>query len=317
MAKAVEIPVYLFTGFLEGGKTRFIRETLEDKKFNAGEHTLLVLCEEGEEEYDLSHPLMKNVHILPIESEEELTAEKLGEWQKIHRVDRVVIEYNGMWLLQRLYEQMPQGWMIYQEVMLADYNTFLSYNTNMRSLMVDKLTSCEMVLLNRAPVGADKMEIHKVIRGVSRRTDIGYDYVDGSFDYDEIEDPLPFDINAPVIEIGDNDFAVWYRDLTEEMEKYQGKTVRFKGRVVTKHRSLKNCFVCGRHVMTCCVEDIQFAALVCQWDKADTVQDDSWMVLTAKIDFKFHRAYGRKGPVLSYLSAEPCPAPEQPVATFY
>ena len=92
--------------------------------------------------------------------------------------------------------------------------------------MVDKLTRCEMVLLNRAPVGADKMELHKVLRGVSRRTDIGYDYVDGSFDYDEIEDPLPFDINAPVIEIGDNDFAVWYRDLTEEMEKYQGKTVR-------------------------------------------------------------------------------------------
>ena len=83
MAKAVEIPVYLFTGFLEGGKTRFIRETLEDKKFNAGEHTLLVLCEEGEEEYDLSHPLMKNVHILPIESEEELTTAKLGEWQKM------------------------------------------------------------------------------------------------------------------------------------------------------------------------------------------------------------------------------------------
>ena len=99
MAKPVEIPVYLFTGFLEGGKTRFIRETLEDKKFNSGEHTLLVLCEEGEEEYDLSHPLMKNVHILPIESEEELTTARLGEWQKIHRVDRVVIEYNGMWQL--------------------------------------------------------------------------------------------------------------------------------------------------------------------------------------------------------------------------
>ena len=49
MAKAVEIPVYLFTGFLEGGKTRFIRETLEDKKFNTGEHTLLVLCERSEE----------------------------------------------------------------------------------------------------------------------------------------------------------------------------------------------------------------------------------------------------------------------------
>ena len=287
MAKAVEIPVYLFTGFLEGGKTRFIRETLEDKKFNAGEHTLLVLCEEGEEEYDLSHPLMKNVHILPIESEEELTTAKLGEWQKIHRVDRVVIEYNGMWQLQRLYEQMPQGWMIYQEVMIADYNTFLSYNTNMRSLMVDKLTSCEMVLLNRAPVGADKMEIHKVVRGVSRRTEIGYDYVDGNFDYDEIEDPLPFDIEAPIIEIADADFAVWYRDLTEEMEKYQGKTVRFKGRVVTKHRSLKNCFVCGRHVMTCCVEDITFMGLACTGYSPEKLENGGWYTVTANVNIQY------------------------------
>lgn len=317
MAKAVEIPVYLFTGFLEGGKTRFIRETLEDKKFNAGEHTLLVLCEEGEEEYDLSHPLMKNVHILPIESEEELTTAKLGEWQKIHRVDRVVIEYNGMWQLQRLYEQMPQGWMIYQEVMIADYNTFLSYNTNMRSLMVDKLTSCEMVLLNRAPVGADKMEIHKVVRGVSRRTEIGYDYVNGNFDYDEIEDPLPFDIEAPIIEIADADFAVWYRDLTEEMEKYQGKTVRFKGRVVTKHRSLKNCFVCGRHVMTCCVEDITFMGLACTGYSPEKLENGGWYTVTANVNIQYSTVYGKRGPVLAVSACIPAEEPEQEVATFY
>ena len=46
----MEIPVYLFTGFLEAGKTRFIQETLEDERFNAGERTLLLLCEEGVEE---------------------------------------------------------------------------------------------------------------------------------------------------------------------------------------------------------------------------------------------------------------------------
>ena len=228
-----------------------------------------------------------------------------------------MIEYNGMWLLQRLYEQMPQGWMIYQEVMLADYNTFLSYNTNMRSLMVDKLTSCEMVLLNRAPVGADKMEIHKVIRGVSRRTDIGYDYVDGSFDYDEIEDPLPFDINAPVIEIGDNDFAVWYRDLTEEMEKYQGKTVRFKGRVVTKHRSLKNCFVCGRHVMTCCVEDITFMGLACTGYSPEKLENGGWYTVTANVNIQYSTVYGKRGPVLAVSACIPAEEPEQEVATFY
>lgn len=317
MAKPVEIPVYLFTGFLEGGKTKFIQDTLKDKRFNDGEHTLLVLCEEGIEEYETDHPMLRNVHILTIESEEELTTEKLGEWQKIHRVDRVIIEYNGMWQLQRLYQVMPQGWMIYQEVMLADYNTFVSYNTNMRSLMVDKLTSCEMVLLNRAPVGADKMAIHKIIRGISRRTEIGYDYVDGSFDYDEIEDPLPFDIEAPIVEIGDNDFALWYRDLTEDMKKYVGKTVRFKGRAVTKHKTLKNCFILGRHVMTCCAEDITFMGLACVGFSPEKLENGAWYTATATMAIKYSNVYGKKGPVLTVTAIVPAEEPEQEVATFY
>ena len=49
-----QIPVYSFTGFLDSGKTKFIQETLEDERFNAGERTLVLLFEEGEEEYDLS-----------------------------------------------------------------------------------------------------------------------------------------------------------------------------------------------------------------------------------------------------------------------
>lgn len=128
---------------------------------------------------------------------------------------------------------------------------------------------------------------------------------------------MPFDLNAPVIEIGDADFAEWYRDLGETPANYEGKTVRFKCRALKRSKMPANTFIVGRHVMTCCVEDIQFAALVCQWDKADTVQDDSWMILTAKLNFKFNKAYGRKGPVLSYVSHELCEAPEQPVATFY
>ena len=51
MNEMKEVPVFLFTGFLESGKTRFIQETLEDKRFNSGERTLLIVCEEGEEEY--------------------------------------------------------------------------------------------------------------------------------------------------------------------------------------------------------------------------------------------------------------------------
>ena len=316
--QAKEVPVFLFTGFLESGKTKFIQETLEDKRFCSGERTLLLVCEEGEEEYAPEQFATDSVKIRIVETPEQLTKDNLEQWLRETRAERVVIEYNGMWMLDQLYAAMPEGWMVYQEFLFADASTFLSYNSNMRQLVYDKLKSAELVVFNRFDrAKMDKMAFHKIVRGASRRADIAYEDRNGKVEYDDIEDPLPFDLNAPVVEIGDEDYALFYRDMADEPKKYQGKTVRFKCRALVRKKLPAGCFVVGRHVMTCCVEDIQFAALVCQWDKADTVQDDSWMVLTAKIDFKFHRAYGRKGPVLSYISAEPCPAPEQPVATFY
>ena len=311
------MPVYLFTGFLESGKTKFIQETLEDKRFCNKEKTLLLVCEEGEEEYAPEQFATDTVVIRVLEGQEQLTNENLTEWAQETKADRVVIEYNGMWLLDALYAAMPEGWVVYQEFMFADAGTFLSYNGNMRQLVYDKLKSCELVVFNRFKPDMDKMEFHKVVRAASRRTDIAYESTDGKVVYDDIEDPLPFDLNAPVIEIGDADFAEWYRDLGETPANYEGKTVRFKCRALKRSKMPANTFIVGRHVMTCCVEDIQFAALVCQWDKADAVQDDSWMILTAKLNFKFNKAYGRKGPVLSYVSHELCEAPEQPVATFY
>lgn len=311
------MPVYLFTGFLESGKTKFIQETLEDKRFCNKEKTLLLVCEEGEEEYAPEQFATDTVVIRVLEGQEQLTTENLTGWAQETKADRVVIEYNGMWLLDALYAAMPEGWVVYQEFMFADAGTFLSYNSNMRQLVYDKLKSCELVVFNRFKPDMDKMEFHKVVRAASRRADIAYESTDGKVVYDDIEDPLPFDLSAPVIEIGDADFAEWYRDLGETPANYEGKTVRFKCRALKRSKMPANTFIVGRHVMTCCVEDIQFAALVCQWDKADTVQDDSWMILTAKLNFKFNKAYGRKGPVLSYVSHELCEAPEQPVATFY
>ena len=311
------VPVYLFTGFLEGGKTKFIQETLEDKRFCNGERTLLLVCEEGEEEYAPEQFATDTVEIRVVETPEELTTEHLQAWYKETRAERVVIEYNGMWLLDALYQAMPQDWVVYQEFMFADARTFLSYNSNMRQLCFDKMKSAELVVFNRFERSMDKMEFHKIVRGASRRADIAYELVGGKVEYDEIQDPLPFDLNAPIVEIGDDDYAEWYRDMSEEPKKYEGKTLRFKCRALVRQKLGKGSFVVGRHVMTCCVEDIQFAGLVCQWDKADTVKDDTWMILTARMNFKFSRAYGRKGPVLTYVSHEPCERPEKDVATFY
>lgn len=310
---ASRLPVYLFTGFLEGGKTHIIQESMEDQKFNSGEKTLIIQCEEGVDELDPSRFYGQNVYLETIENEADLTKANLQAMAKKHRLDRVVIEYNGMWLLNTLYENMPDNWAIYQEMMFADANTFLTYNANMRQLMVDKLQGCEMIVLNRTPDNIDKEEIHKVIRGISRRTAITYDYPDGHVEYDEIEDPLPFDIDAPVVNIEDEDYALFYRDLSEEMEKYDGKTVRFKGIVARDGGNI----LAGRHVMTCCADDIAYHPLVCIFPSQPSLKTRDWVTLTGKIKIEKHKLYRGPGPVLYVTDTAFAVKPAQEVATFY
>ena len=317
LAESRDVPVYLFTGFLEAGKTKFIQETLEDKRFNTGEKTLLLICEEGIEEYAPDQFAADGVQIRTLETEAELNENNLVKYLNETKAERVVIEYNGMWMLDSLYSAMPQNWMVYQEFMFADATTFLAYNANMRQLVYDKLKSAELVVFNRFKEGTDPMPFHKIVRGASRRADIAYEDPSGNVKYDDIEDPLPFDLNAPVVNIEDEDFAVWYRDMSEEPEKYEDKTFRFRCRALQRKKLPSGTFVVGRHVMTCCVQDIQFAGLVCQYDKAKEIPDDSWIDLTAKCNFKFNRAYARKGPVFKYISSVPCEAPKEEVATFY
>lgn len=312
-----EIPVYLFTGFLDAGKTKFIQETLEDERFNNGESTLLLLCEEGEEEYEPSTFSGHNVFIEVIEDQEELTPVNLERIQKKHAVERVVVEYNGMWMLDTLYQNMPESWVVYQEFMFAHSQTFLTYNANMRGLVVDKLKSCEMVVLNRADERVDKVEIHKIIRAVSRRTNIAYEDTTGEVYYDDTPDELPFDLEAPVVEITEQDYAIWYQDISEEPEKYKGKTLRIGGRVMLRDKFPAGSFVFGRQVMTCCVEDIQFAGLLATGFDTKQLTDNQWVDLTAKVAIKSNRVYNKKGPVLTVVALQPGTAPADEVATFY
>ena len=312
-----DVPVYLFTGFLEAGKTKFIQETLEDKRFNSGEKTMLLLCEEGEEEYDVSTYPHKEVYEQVLDYD-ELNPEMLTGLQKKYNAERVVVELNGMHLASDFYLKTPDHWKIAQEVMFADATTFLSYNANMRQLVVDKLAGAEMLVLNRMAPGTDVMPYHKIARAVNRKIDILYEYTDGSTHYDDIEDPLPFDINAPVIQVKDEDYALFYRDVSEEPKKYDGKTVSFKGQVAMLRRDKNGMFAPGRFVMTCCVEDIQFCGIPCRYDQAGTLEPRSWVMVTAKITAEKHPLYkGELGPVLTALEVTKNAQPADPdVATF-
>lgn len=307
-----QIPVYSFTGFLDSGKTKFIQETLEDPRFNAGERTLLLAFEEGEEEFDISRYPHQEVFYYALEAE-DTTPEQLLELEKKHKAERVVVELNGMMNVEDIYQKFPQHWGIAQEVMFADSTTFQTYNANMRNLVMDKLMGAELVVFNRMTPGQDVMPFHKIARAANRNIDILYDYTDGSTSYDDIEDPLPFDINAPVIEIKDEDYALFYRDVSEEPQKYVGKTVHFKGQVAMLRRNKDNMFAPGRFVMTCCEADIQFCGIPCYYDHPKDLKTRSWVWVTAKISAEPHALYqGDVGPILTAIKVEKDATPATP-----
>ena len=315
-----DIPVYLFVGFLEGGKTKFIQETLEDKRFNNGEKTLLLICEEGEEEYDPSRwpGKEKNVVQYVIEEQEDFNEANLRNILKESGATRVVLEYNGMWTINDLFDKLPIEWAVYQAMCFIDSGTFLNYNANMRSLVVDKINVSELVVFNRFDKNSmNQMEFHKIVRGITRRAQIAYETTDGQVAYDDIQDPLPFDVNADEITIKDEDYALFYRDIMEEPEKYDGKTITFRASAARDRQFPKTVFAAGRNIMTCCVEDIQFCWFVCEWDKAVMFDTRQWVRLTAKISVQRHKFYKGKGPVFRIQSLVLTNPPEQEVATFY
>ena len=317
-----EIPVYLFTGFLESGKTRFIQEVLEGREFYSEERTLLLVCEEGEEEYNPSkfYGDSELIKIVSIEEEEDINPVILKQLQIRHHADRVVIEYNGMWLLERLFTNLPENWVIYQEMTFADATTFLSYNQNMRQQVFDKLKTADLVIFNRCDRSTfteeTKLEFHKIVRVANRRNQIVYEYGPDDTEPDMIVDPLPYDLEADPIVIKEEDFAEWYRDVNEEPDKYQGKRVLIKGRAAQGPGIPEKGFVFGRHVMTCCAADIQFAGLLAIYDRAKSVKHGGWIDIDALIKVEETPVYGEAGPVL-YCNDVKASLPADPeVATF-
>ena len=311
-----QIPVYVFTGFLDSGKTKFIQETMCDPRFNAGERTLMLVFEEGEEEYDLAPYPHKNVY-LEVLDQEKVTTRELQALVKKYKPQRIVAELNGMQLVGDLYMRFPENWAVAQEIFFADATTFQAYNANMRNLVMDKLVGAQMVVFNRLTLGADTMPLHKIARAANRRIDILYEYTDGTTKYDDVIDPLPFDINAPVIEVKDEDYALWYRDVTEEAQKYHGKTIRFKGQVAMLRRDKNGMFAPGRFVMTCCADDIQFCGVPCKYAQARELEPRSWVMVEATISAEKHPLYqGELGPVLTALKVTPAEPAAQDVTTF-
>ncbi|MCD8286248.1 MAG: GTPase [Clostridia bacterium] len=313
-----EVSVYLFLGFLEGGKTKFIQETLEDPRMNTGERTMLLICEEGETEYEPKKFKVDSVAVVTLESKDELNMGNLTALTKKYKAQRVIVEFNGTWLLNDFFDAMPESWVINQMMTFVDSSTFLNYNANMRQLVYDKIYMTQMVVFNRFKDDYDKMAFHKVVRAISRRPDIVYDYLDGRTIFDDIDDPLPFDKEADNIRIEDRDFAWFYRDIAENTMDYADKIVTFKGMAAVSRKNPKGYIVLGRHIMTCCEADIAYDGFAVNTNNLlQNIQTRDWLLITAKITIGYSPMYRQEGPIFNAITLEPTDPPAETVATYY
>ena len=305
-----DIPVYLIAGFLDAGKTNFINGILEDG-FARQDRTLLLCCEEGEEEYNPK--ALDNVTVITIEDEEELKCSYLKELEKKYRPQQVLIEYNGMWRLYR--EVLPANWVLYQIMTMVEASTFDLYAKNMGQLMMEKITNADMLVFNRCtPELRDSLR-KRNLRMVNRRADIFLENVDGSSEDYLTGDECPFDLNQDVIDIPDDDFGVWYVDVMDHPDRYDGKLVHMK-LIMCHSKKYPGIHCPGRFAMVCCENDVQFLGLIAKGDTLDQYENRDWIEVTARMSAEKHKAYKGVGPVMNVLSVAPCEKPAQEVVTF-
>lgn len=313
--KEMEIPVYVFMGFLESGKTTFIQETLEEDYFNNGERTLLFACEEGMEEYDEELLKKTNTTLVYVEEEEDFNKDFLISKVLQYYPDRVIIEYNGMWSVERMMTEMDDTpLLVFQTIVTVNGETFDLYMNNMRSLAVEMYKIAEMVIINRCTAEMPRATWRRSIKAVNRRAQVLFESVDDD-DMGEEDDTLPFDIEGDEIHLEDEDYGIWFVDAMERPEVYDGKTMVMKTRVFKSIRLPKGCFVPGRHAMTCCADDIQFIGYLCHTNHAKSstiksLKNKMWVNLTAEVRIEYNKEYGEEGPVLYAKRVE---AAEPPV----
>lgn len=312
----LEVPVYVITGFLESGKTTFIKEVLESPDFADGEKTLLILCEEGEESYDVKACLRHNIEIETIEEESDLTLEKMDELQRTHKPKRVFVEFNGTWDAQKFCtEPMSRRWVLAQVITLVDGSTFEIYLANMRQMMSNIFLYTELVIFNRCTTEMDLQKFRRTVKAVNTQAVCSFEDASGeAIDIGKAQPP--FDLTQDPIVIPDSEYGLWYLDALDSRERYEGRRVQFKGKVMIPRKFPENEFIPGRNCMTCCANDIRFMGFVCHSRYADQLTQKMWLEVTAEVRYQFSPEYEGEGPVLYAVHLKSTEAPEEDVVLF-
>lgn len=296
------MPLFLINGFLEAGKTEFLQFTMEQEYFQTDGKTLLIVCEEGDIEYDENLLKENRTSVVYVDSLEELTPQRLEELELLYNPERVLMEWNGMWNQDEL--KLPKDWVIYQQVTIIDGSTFDLYMKNMKPLLGAMVRNSELIICNRCDGIEDLEGYRRTLLAMNNKAEIIFEDEEGEIS--EIsEADLPYDMSADVIEVAPEAYGIWYIDCMDKPDRYQGKVVEFTGMVLKSPEFPKNYFVPGRMAMTCCEADMTFLGYVCKSKEARHLETRQWVRVRAKIEYEEWQDYGGVGPVLYAESVKP------------
>ena len=303
-------PVFVINGFLESGKTEFIKFTIQQEYFRTNGKTLILLCEEGENEYEKDLLDRTNCVVELIEKKEDFIGSTLINLEKKHKPERIIIEYNGMWPMDSL--KLPWHWKVNQQITIINAATWPMFYTNMRSLIGDMVRKSELIIFNRCDGIKELASYKRNMRALNREAEIIFEDSKGEVTA-TMEEELPFDVSKDLIELNDATYGIWFFDMLDTPDRYEGKTVKFLAHVAKPNGFHEGYFVPGRHAMTCCAEDIAFLGFVAKYDKASEIKDDSWNTVTAKVKHEFWADYKGEGPVLYIQDIVPASAPKDEI----
>ena len=332
------IPVFLINGFLEAGKTDFIKFTMEQEYFQTEGTTLLLRCEQGEEEYEPE--LLKKDHtiLIDIEKEEQLTVQYLEELELKYNPERIILEWNGLWNQDDLYDgpmseavlaeqqgrapkynvALPSNWVLYQVITIIDGSTLDLYLNNMKSFLGQMLRKAELAIVNRCDgIANDKLvDYRRKIRAMGQNAMIVLEDKDGEIPQDTLPEDLPYDITKADIDVKPEDYGTWFVDCMDNPDRYIGKDITFSAMILKRQQMPAGEFIPGRMAMTCCAQDMTFLGFVCKGDPKElsAYKTRDWAKLTVTVGMEEREEYHGEGPVLSLKSIARTSEIEEPVS---
>ncbi len=314
----METPVYIFTGLLESGKTTLIQEVIREEGFLEPGDTVLIQCEDGEE--SLSEQLCSAFAIrrIKISGCQELDENFWRQIEKEYAPAQVLIEYNGMWEMDQLFSSnIPQDWYTGGIYSTVNAETAEIYLANMRKNFMEPLRNSNLIIINKCDENTDRLMLRRMIKLLNPQAQIAFEGKDGKMLENEA-DSLPFDYSKKCVVIEDMDYGLWYIDAMEYPEHYMEKEVCFTGRYCASADPAADYFIPGRHVMTCCEDDIQFLGFICYFDdkQKNSFKHGQWVNVKVRFAYGAHEIYGdEEGPILRLLEISAAKQPVQELVT--